>query len=100
MDRPGSKQLSTAIAFLQSAGAKLVIIGPNAATDILTARVLAPAGRGALSATILWCTISRLAERGHEVYIAASRTVEGKRRGSGEHATPATMRAASAEGCA
>lgn len=57
MDRPGSKQLSTATAFLQSAGAKLLIIGLNAATGILTARALAPAGRGALSAMILWYTI-------------------------------------------
>jgi O-antigen/teichoic acid export membrane protein len=54
MDSPGSKQLSSTRAFAQSAGAKLLIIGLNAATGILTARALAPAGRGELSAMILW----------------------------------------------
>jgi O-antigen/teichoic acid export membrane protein len=48
------KQLSSARAFAQSAGAKLLIIGLNAATGIVTARALAPAGRGELSAMILW----------------------------------------------
>jgi O-antigen/teichoic acid export membrane protein len=57
MQNPGSKQVSTASAFLQSAGAKLLIIGLNAATGILTARALAPAGRGELSAMILWYII-------------------------------------------
>ena len=55
MAYPGSKQLSATSAFVQSAGAKLLIIGLNAATGILTARALAPAGRGELSAMILWC---------------------------------------------
>jgi O-antigen/teichoic acid export membrane protein len=50
----GSKQLSSTSAFVQSAGAKLLTIGLNAATGILTARALAPAGRGELSAMILW----------------------------------------------
>jgi O-antigen/teichoic acid export membrane protein len=54
MHHPGLKQLSATSAFLQSAGAKLLIIGLNAATGILTARALAPAGRGELSAMILW----------------------------------------------
>lgn len=45
---------SSAQAFLQSAGAKLGIIGVNAATGILTARELEPAGRGELSALMLW----------------------------------------------
>ena len=54
MAYPGPKQLSATSAFVQSAGAKLLIIGLNAATGILTARALAPAGRGELSAMILW----------------------------------------------
>ncbi len=39
---------------MQSAGAKLLIIGLNAATGILAARALAPAGRGELSAMMIW----------------------------------------------
>jgi O-antigen/teichoic acid export membrane protein len=54
MAYPGSKQLSATSAFVQSAGVKLVIIGLNAATGILAARALAPAGRGELSAMVLW----------------------------------------------
>jgi hypothetical protein len=54
MDHQGSKQLSALGAFMQSAGAKLLILGLNAATGILTARALAPAGRGELSAMMLW----------------------------------------------
>jgi O-antigen/teichoic acid export membrane protein len=54
MAYPGPKQLSATSAFVQSAGAKLLIIGLNAATGILAARALAPAGRGELSAMILW----------------------------------------------
>src|ERR1700679_1767368 len=54
MDHPESKQRSATSAFVQSAGAKLLIIGLNAATGILTSRALAPAGRGELSAMILW----------------------------------------------
>src|ERR1700728_3333920 len=52
----GPKQLSATSAFVQSAGAKLLVIGLNAATGILSARALAPVGRGELSAMILWCT--------------------------------------------
>ena len=54
MDHARVKPLSATSAFVQSAGAKLLIIALNAATGILTARVLAPAGRGELSAMILW----------------------------------------------
>ena len=54
MDYPGSGRASAARAFIQSAGAKLLIIGLNAGTGILTARSLAPAGRGELSAMLLW----------------------------------------------
>jgi O-antigen/teichoic acid export membrane protein len=54
MDHLGPKQLSATSAFVQSAGAKLLIIGLNAATGILAARALAPTGRGELSAMILW----------------------------------------------
>ncbi|MEA3004733.1 MAG: hypothetical protein QOI94_2, partial [Acidobacteriaceae bacterium] len=53
----GSRQLSATSAFVQSAGAKLLIIGLNAATGILAARALAPAGRGELSAMMLWYMI-------------------------------------------
>lgn len=49
-----SNQPSAMGAFVQSAGAKLLIIALNAATGILTARALAPEGRGELSAMILW----------------------------------------------
>jgi O-antigen/teichoic acid export membrane protein len=56
MAYPGPKQLSATSAFVQSAGAKLLVIGLNAATGILSARALAPVGRGELSAMILWCT--------------------------------------------
>ena len=59
MAYPGPKQLSATSAFVQSAGAKLLIIGLNAATGILAARALAPAGRGELSAMILWYYLSR-----------------------------------------
>lgn len=44
---------SSSAAFAQSAATKLLIIGLNAATGIVCARALAPAGRGALSAMIL-----------------------------------------------
>ena len=50
----GPKQLSATGAFMQSAGAKVLIIGLNAATGILAARALAPAGRGELSAMMIW----------------------------------------------
>lgn len=45
---------SAARAFAQSAGAKLFVVGLNAATGILSARALQPAGRGELAAMILW----------------------------------------------
>jgi O-antigen/teichoic acid export membrane protein len=45
--------VSASAAFAQSAATKLLIIGINAATGIVTARALAPAGRGELSAMIL-----------------------------------------------
>ncbi len=51
---PKSPNSSTMRAFAQSAGAKLLIIALNAATGILTARALAPEGRGQLSAMLLW----------------------------------------------
>src|ERR1700689_5868804 len=54
MAYPGPKQLPATSALVQSAGAKRLIIGVNAATGILAARALAPAGRGDLSAMILW----------------------------------------------
>jgi O-antigen/teichoic acid export membrane protein len=54
MAQLSSKQFSATGAFVQSAGAKLLVIGLNAATGILSARALAPAGRGELSAMILW----------------------------------------------
>jgi O-antigen/teichoic acid export membrane protein len=41
-------------AVVQSVGAKFFIIAINAATGILTARALQPAGRGELAAMILW----------------------------------------------
>ena len=49
-------QQSTAAAFALSAGTKLLLIGLNAATGIITARALAPEGRGELAAIILWYT--------------------------------------------
>jgi O-antigen/teichoic acid export membrane protein len=53
--RPGT-QLSPAAAVAQSVCTKLLIIGINAATGIITARTLQPAGRGELAAMILWPT--------------------------------------------
>ena len=49
-----AKKLSSAAAVAQSVGAKLMIIAFNAATGILTARTLAPEGRGELATLILW----------------------------------------------
>ena len=57
LQRIGAKQkrvLSSAEAVMQSVGAKFLIIGINAATGIITARLLRPAGRGELAAMILW----------------------------------------------
>ena len=54
---PGSNEdpsLASAGAVAQSVVAKLAIVGLNALTGILSARALAPAGRGALSAMNLW----------------------------------------------
>jgi O-antigen/teichoic acid export membrane protein len=48
-----AKNMSATAAFAQSAATKLLIIGLNAATGIVTARALAPTGRGELSAMIL-----------------------------------------------
>jgi O-antigen/teichoic acid export membrane protein len=44
----------SSVAFIQSAGAKLLVIGVNAATGILSARALRASGRGELAAMILW----------------------------------------------
>lgn len=49
-----ANSLSPAGAVAQSVGAKILIVGLNAATGIITARVLQPAGRGELAAMILW----------------------------------------------
>jgi O-antigen/teichoic acid export membrane protein len=51
---PKTKGFSTAGAVAQSVATKFAIIGVNAATGIITARVLMPAGRGELAAMILW----------------------------------------------
>jgi O-antigen/teichoic acid export membrane protein len=48
------RALGSVAAVVQSMGAKFFIIAINAATGILTARALQPAGRGALAAMILW----------------------------------------------
>jgi O-antigen/teichoic acid export membrane protein len=48
------RRLGSAEAVAQSVVAKFVIIGINAATGIITARALMPAGRGELAAMILW----------------------------------------------
>ncbi|WP_263409633.1 lipopolysaccharide biosynthesis protein [Terriglobus tenax] len=48
------RKLSSAAAVAQSVGAKLLILMVNAATGILTARTLAPEGRGILATLILW----------------------------------------------
>src|SRR5580698_11039615 len=58
LESPGGPGLATttvsaSAAFAQSAATKLLIIGLNAATGIVTARALAPTGRGELSAMIL-----------------------------------------------
>jgi hypothetical protein len=48
------KKLSSVAAVAQSIGARLFMVAINAATGILTARALQPAGRGELAAMILW----------------------------------------------
>jgi O-antigen/teichoic acid export membrane protein len=54
MPHTSETRSAAAHAFVQSAGAKLLIIGLNAATGILSARALQPSGRGELAAMILW----------------------------------------------
>jgi O-antigen/teichoic acid export membrane protein len=49
-----NKPLGSAAAVAQSIGAKFVIIAIGAATGIISARALQPAGRGELAAMILW----------------------------------------------
>jgi O-antigen/teichoic acid export membrane protein len=44
----------SSIVFIQSTGAKLLVIGVNAATGIFSARALRASGRGELAAMILW----------------------------------------------
>jgi O-antigen/teichoic acid export membrane protein len=53
-DSRSTKKLSTVVAVAQSIGARLLMVAINAATGILTARALQPAGRGELAAMILW----------------------------------------------
>jgi O-antigen/teichoic acid export membrane protein len=48
------QQPSSTEAFAQSVAAKILVVALNAATGILTARALAPQGRGELSAMMLW----------------------------------------------
>jgi len=48
------RAMSTVNAVAQSVAAKLLIIGINAATGIITARALKPEGRGELAALTLW----------------------------------------------
>lgn len=57
MHQRSNHQPSATKAFAQSAGAKLLIIAVNAATGIVTARALAPSGRGELAVMILWYTL-------------------------------------------
>ena len=51
---PNNARLSSASAVAQSIGAKCLIIAIGAATGIISARTLQPAGRGELAAMILW----------------------------------------------
>ena len=55
-NKTGYRRLShpSALALLQSVAAKLLIIVLNAATGILSARALHPAGRGELATMVLW----------------------------------------------
>jgi O-antigen/teichoic acid export membrane protein len=48
------RQMNSVSAVVQSVGAKVLIIGINALTGIITARALRPEGRGELAAMILW----------------------------------------------
>jgi O-antigen/teichoic acid export membrane protein len=54
--KPSAQGAGSVAAVAQSVGAKLFIIVINAATGILSARALQPAGRGELAAMILWPT--------------------------------------------
>lgn len=49
-----TRAMSSVSAVIQSVAAKLLIIGINALTGIITARALRPEGRGELAAMILW----------------------------------------------
>ncbi len=49
-----ARQMSSVSAVVQSVAAKVLIIGINALTGIITARALRPEGRGELAAMILW----------------------------------------------
>ena len=52
---PSSKRVMSAVnAVAQSVAAKVLIIGINAVTGIITARALQPEGRGELAAMIIW----------------------------------------------
>jgi len=53
-DAKQKKPMSSAGAVVQSITAKFAIVGISAATGIITARALLPAGRGELAAMILW----------------------------------------------
>ena len=46
--------MSSVLAVVQSVAAKVMIIGINALTGIITARALRPEGRGELAAMVLW----------------------------------------------
>src|ERR1700674_5373852 len=48
------KKLSPEWAVAQSVGTKFLTIGLNAATGIISARALLPAGRGELAIMVLW----------------------------------------------
>src|ERR1700733_9510052 len=45
---------SNSAAALQSLATKILVLGLNAATSIVVARALKPAGRGEMSAVIMW----------------------------------------------
>lgn len=49
-----ARKMSSVSAVIQSVAAKVLIIGINALTGIITARALRPEGRGELAAMILW----------------------------------------------
>ena len=51
---PKTTKSSSTRAFSQSVVAKLLVVGVNAATGIVSARALQPSGRGEMAAMILW----------------------------------------------